>query len=77
MPDEDTAAAVEALETVLIGLIEHAHELAVIRPPEAAEGRRERIGALRQVATDMAVLWGACAVLERRIAPPGATPRGA
>ena len=62
---DDTAAALEALEAVLIGLIEQAHEIAVASPPKAAEARRHRIGALRQVATDMAVLVDACAVLER------------
>lgn len=65
MPEDERAAALEALEAVLIGLIEHAHDIAVASPPEAAEARRERIGALRQVGTDIAVLADACAVLAR------------
>lgn len=43
MPDEEVAAALEALEAVLIGVIEHAHEIAVASPPEAIEARRERV----------------------------------
>ena len=65
MPDDELAAALEALEAVLIELIEHAHEVAVARPPEAAEARRERIGALRQVGVDITSLADACAVLAR------------
>ena len=67
MPDDETAAALEALEAVLIGLIEHAHEVAVASPPEAAEARRERIGARRQVGVDITSLADACAVLAREI----------
>lgn len=65
MPDEEMAAALEALEAVLIGLIERAHEIAVASLPEAIEARRERVAALRQVGTDIAVLTDACAVLLR------------
>lgn len=67
MPDEEVAAALEAVEAVLIGMIEDAHEIAVARPPEPLQARRERIAALRQVGTDIAVLADACAVLALRV----------
>ena len=68
MPDDEVAAALEALEAVLILIVEGAHDLAVARAPEAMEARRERVAALRQVGTDIAVLAEACADLLRRAA---------
>ena len=66
MPDEEMAAALEALEAVLIVVIEEAHELAVASAPGAMEARRKRVAALGQAGTDLVMLTDACAVLLRR-----------
>lgn len=66
MPDEEMAAALEALEAVLIVNIEEAHDIAVASSPEAIETRRERAAALGQAGTDVVALSDACAVLLRR-----------
>ncbi len=66
MRDEETAAALEAIEAALIVIVEEAHELAVASAPEAVEARRERTEALRQAGTDIAMLAETCAVLLRR-----------
>ena len=67
MPDRDLAlAALEALEAVLIVVIEDAHEIAVAGAPEAVEeAHRERIAALRQAGADIVTLAEASAVLLR------------
>ena len=66
MPEDEVAAALEALESVLIVIIEEAHEIAVASAPGAIEAHRDRIAALRQVGTDLVILADACAVLLRR-----------
>ena len=66
MPDEETAAALEAIEAALIEIVEEAHELAVASAPEAIEARRKRAESLRQAGTDIAILAETCAVLLRR-----------
>lgn len=70
MPDPEMAAAFEALEAVLIVMLEDAHELAVASAPEAIEARRARIKVLRQAGAEIAVLADACAVLLRGPRPP-------
>jgi hypothetical protein len=66
MPDPElAAAALEALETVLIVIIEDAHEVAVASAPETVDAHGERVQALRRVGTDLVVLAEACAVLLR------------
>ena len=67
MPDEDMAAALEAIEAALIVIVEEAHELAVASAPDAIEARRERTEALRQAGSDIAMLAENCAVLLRRV----------
>lgn len=66
MPYEEMGAALEALEAVLIVIIEETHEIAVASAPEAIETRRERAAALGQAGTDVVTLSDACAVLLRR-----------
>lgn len=62
---DQTLAALEALEAVLIVIIEDAHEIAVTSAPEAVDAHGERIAALRQVGADIVVIAEACAVLLR------------
>ena len=66
MPNEETTAALEAIEAALIVIVEEAHELAVASAPEAIEAHRERTEALRQAGSDIAMLAETCAVLLRR-----------
>lgn len=66
MPDQEMMAAVEVLEGALIVIVEDAHELAVASAPETAKSHSERMAALRQIGTDIALLADACAVLLRR-----------
>ena len=66
MPDEEMTAALEAVEAVLIVVLEDAHDLAVASSPEAIEAHRARIATLRQVGSDIVTLADACAVLLRQ-----------
>jgi len=55
---------------VLIVILEDAHQIAVASAPEKVGARRERIAALGQVGTDIAVLADACAILLRAAEKP-------
>ena len=68
MPNEEAAAALEALEEVLIVIVEKAHEIAVASAPDA-DARQERISELRRIGADIAMLSDACAVLVRLAHP--------
>ena len=74
MPDQEMTAAVDALEAALIVIVEDAHELAVACVPETGKSRRERVSALRQIGTDIAVVAESCAVLLRRAGWPNLLP---